>query len=154
MTISVSTLADCPFSVAAEYAQEYLRNAEAGGAESAVRVPWFPLLPALAHRVRIRFGLHADVSEPGRRHEEIRLKWSSGSRLLPNFRGTVSFRIEAPRTRILIDGAYDAPFGALGRCFDAMIGRRIARASLQDLADRLAEYLARREREWRRSKGA
>jgi hypothetical protein len=154
VTITVSTLAECPFSIAAEYAQEYLRNAEAGGAESLVRVPWFPSVPALAHRVRMSFGLHADVTEPGRRHEEIRLKWSSGSRLLPNFRGSVYFRIEAPRTRILIDGSYDAPLGVLGRCFDSAIGQRIARASLQDLGERLATYLELRERQWRASKQA
>ncbi len=154
MTITVSTLADCPFSIAAEYAQDYLRNAEASGAELLVHVPWFPSLPALAHRVRVSFGLHTDVTEPGRRHEEIRLQWKSGSRLLPNFRGTVFFRIEAPRTRILIEGHYDAPLGVLGRCFDSVIGKRIARASLQDLGDRLATYLERREREWRQRKGA
>jgi hypothetical protein len=154
MTITVSTLAECPFSIATEYAQEYLRNAEAGRAESLVRVPWFPLIPALAHRVRMSFGLHADVGEPGRRHEEIRLRWNSGSRLLPNFRGAVSFRIEGTRTRIFIDGSYDAPLGLIGRYFDDAIGKRVARVSLQDLADRLAGFLEQRERAWRQSKGA
>jgi hypothetical protein len=100
------------------------------------------------------FGLHADVGEPGRRHEEIRLRWNSGSRLLPNFRGAVSFRIEGTRTRIFIDGSYDAPLGLIGRYFDDAIGKRVARVSLQDLADRLAGFLELRERAWRQSKGA
>lgn len=154
MTITVTALAECPFSIADEYAQEYLRNAEAGGAESLVRVPWFPWLPAFAHRVRMSFGVHADMSEPGRRHDEISVRWSSGSRLLPNFRGTICFRIDATRTRVLVEGSYDAPLGVLGRCFDNVIGKRIARASLQDLADRLATFLEQRERAWRQSKGA
>jgi hypothetical protein len=153
MTLSVSTLAECPFSIAAEYAQEYLQKAEAGEAESLVRVPLFPAWPAFAHRVRMSFGLHADTGEPGRRHDEIRLRWSSGTSLLPNFRGTISFRIDAARTRIVIEGSYDAPLGMLGRCFDNVIGKRIARASLQDLADRLAGFLEQRERAWRQSKG-
>jgi hypothetical protein len=148
VNISVSTLAECPFSIADEYAQEYLRNAEAGGIQSLVRVPWFRPLPALARRVQMTFGLHKDVTEPGREHEEIRLRWTSGTRMLPNFRGTLHFRIEALRTRIFIDGTYDAPLGLLGRCFDQVIGKRIARASMQDLADRLATFLEQREREW------
>jgi hypothetical protein len=154
VTITVSTFADCPFSIAAEYAQEYLRNAEAGGPESLVRVPWLPSLPALARGVRMSFGLHEDASEAGRKHDEIRLRWSSGTWFLPNFRGNVFFRIEAARTRILIEGDYDAPLGMLGRCFDDVIGKRIARASLQDLGDRLATFLELRERAWRQSKGA
>ncbi len=57
-----------------------------------------------------------------------------------------AFGIEATHTRILIEGTYDAPFGVLGRCFDHVIGKRIARASLQDLGDRLATFLGLRER--------
>jgi hypothetical protein len=154
VTITVSTLAECPFSIAAEYAQEYLRNAEAGGLESLVRVPWFRWFPAFTHRVRMSFGLHTDLTEPGRRHDEIHLGWSSGTWFLPNFRGSVFFRIERKRTRIIVAGNYDAPLGVLGRCFDSVIGKRIARASLQDLGDRLATFLDLRETTWRQSKGA
>lgn len=154
VTITVTALANCPFSIAAEYAQEYLQKAEAGGAESLVRVPWFSFLPALTHRVRMSFGIQADVTDSGRLHDEILLRWGSGTWLLPNFHGTICFRIEALRTRIIIDGRYDVPLGVLGRCFDAVIGKRIARASLQDLGDRLATFLEVRESTWRQSKGA
>ncbi len=154
MTITTSTLADCPFSMATEYAQEYLHNAEAGGVESFVRVPWFPSLPAFERRVRMNFGLHADLTEVGRRHDEIQLRWHSGMPLLPNFRGTICFRIEAMGTLLLIEGTYDAPLGVFGRCFDEVIGKRIARASLQDLGHRLAGFLELRERAWRQSRGA
>jgi hypothetical protein len=154
MVITVSTLADCPFSIAEEYAKEYLQRAEAGGAEALVRVPWFRPLPMPAHRVRLTFGLHTDVSEPGRRHDEIRFRWSSGTRLLPNFRGVISFRNEATRTRIFIEGSYDAPFGMLGGFFDRLAGKRIARASLVDIGERLKAFLEQREREWRKSRGA
>ena len=154
MVITVSTLADCPFSIAEEYSKEYLQRAEAGGAESLVRLPWFRPLPMPAHRVRMTFGLHTDMSEPGRQHNEIRFRWSSGTRLLPNFRGVISFRNEATRTRIFIEGSYDAPLGLLGRFFDQLVGKRIARASLDDLGDRLKAFLEQRERAWRAAKGA
>ena len=151
-TITVTTLAECPFSIADEYAKEYLQRAESGGEEAYVRVPLLSPLPALAHRVSVSFGIHTDINEYGRRNEEIHLRWSSGTRLLPDFRGTMTFRIETVRTRILIEGSYAIPGGQLGRWFDRAIGKHIARATLQDFSDRIASYLAERERNWRLSK--
>ena len=101
----------------------------------------------------ISFGLRSDVQDHGRLHEEVRLRWASGSRFLPDFHGTLRFRIEGTRTRILVDGAYVVPLGVVGTWFDRIAGRRIARASLQELADRIARYLADRERAWRASHG-
>lgn len=150
--ISLSTVAECPFSIADEYAKEYLERAEAGGQEAYIRVPWFVPLPLPVRRVRMTFGLHRDVAEGGRAHDEIRFNWASGTRVLPDFRGTIMFRIEGARTRVLIDGSYAAPLGTLGRWFDAAIGKRVARASLRDLAERIAAYLAARERAWRAAK--
>ena len=147
--IAVSALAECAFSIADEYATEYLRRAEAGGPEGTIRVPWPLPIPFLRHHVALSFGIHADVLEEGRRHDELRFHWESGSKFLPNFRGTMRFRIEALHTRVLVDGGYDAPLGAFGRCFDQMLGRHMARASLQELADRVAMYLSSSERSWR-----
>lgn len=146
-TISVTTVADCPFSVADEYAKEYLERAEAGGREAAVRGPW-PRLP-FSRRVRFGFSLHLDVTEGGRRHDEIRFHWASGTRLLPDFHGTLAFRIEQSRTRIIVSGDYRVPLGAFGRWFDRRLGRRIAYASVRNFAERLAADLEARERAWR-----
>jgi hypothetical protein len=147
--ISVSALADCSFSMAEEYATEYLRRAEAGGPEATVRVPWPLPFSLLGRRVALSFGIHADVLEAGRRHDEVRFHWESGSRLLPDFRGTMRFRIEYVRTRVHVDGAYAVPLGPVGYCFDRIAGKRIARASLQELADRVAAYLTGCESKWR-----
>jgi hypothetical protein len=146
--VSVQALADCPYSIAQEYAEDYLRRAEAGGPEATIRVPWpFPL--PLRQRVTLSFGVHSDVLEEGRPHDEMRVNWRSGSPLLPDFRGTVRFRIDGNRTRVLVDGGYLPPLGVLGRLFDVVLGRFIARAGLQDGADRLARHLTERERAWR-----
>jgi hypothetical protein len=150
-TIAVSAIAACAFSIADEYAADYLRDAERGGTKAGVRVPWSLPFPAPQHRVALTFGLHRDVTDGGREHDEIRFHWDSNSRLLPDFRGTLQFRIDGDRTRILLDGTYLAPLGALGRAFDFIAGRRIARASLQDVADRLAADLSEREQTWRRA---
>jgi hypothetical protein len=149
--VAVDALADCSFSIAAEYATEYLRCAEAGGPESVISVPWsLPLpLPLPGRHVALTFGLHEDVLEDGRSHDEVRFRWRSGSRFLPDFHGALRFRIEASRTRVLLEGSYDAPLGTLGRLFDRAFGRRIARATLQEVAERIAHHLGERERDWR-----
>jgi hypothetical protein len=149
-SIAVSATAACAFSIADEYAADYLRDAERGGAAAGVRVPWSLPFPAPQHRVALTFGLHRDVTDGGRSHDEIRFHWNSNSQLLPDFRGTLQFRIDGDQTRILLDGTYLAPLGALGRFFDLIAGRRIARTSLQDVADRIAADLSERERTWRR----
>jgi hypothetical protein len=114
--------ADCPFSVAEEYAVDYFRRAEAGYAEAEMRVP-VRLLPRFFHRrMAVAFALQADVVEAGRAHQEFRVRWTAGTPLLPNFRGTVRFRIAGPETRVIVDGSYEAPFGVLGRIFDHLIG--------------------------------
>ena len=149
-TLSVSALAACPFSIAEDYAIEFLRHAESGGEEAAIRLPLPQPLPPLRRVVALTFALHFDVEEAGRRHDEVRLRWDSGTSLLPDFHGTIRFRIEGASTRIIIGGSYTVPLGALGRLFDAVLGRHIASATLRDLAERLATTLAERERAWRR----
>jgi hypothetical protein len=148
-THSVSAVANCPFSIAQEYATEYLRAAEAGCPQAAIRLRW--PVPALQHRVAMTFGRHLDIAEEGRRHDELRLSWRSGSRLLPDFRGTLRFRIDRENTLVLLEGSYVAPLGFVGRLFDAVVGGRIARASLSDLANRIAAYLSARQQAWLRT---
>jgi uncharacterized membrane protein len=99
--------------------------------------------------VGITFGLHLDVLEAGRSHDEIRVQWKAGSALLPDFRGTIRFRIAGTGTTVLLDGTYRVPFGPLGRVFDALAGHQVARASVNDLVARLAAALSSNERDWR-----
>ena len=133
--ISVSALSQCSFSIAEEYATEYLLRAEAGGPEATIRVPWPRPFWFLRHHVALSFGIHEDILESGRRHDEVRFHWKSGTRLLPDFRGTMRFRIEARHTRVHVDGGYTIPLGPAGYCFDRVVGKRLARASLQELAE-------------------
>jgi hypothetical protein len=146
--VAVEALAACPFSMAEAYAVEYLRAAEANGVQATINVSGrFPAV--LHHRVGLTFAVYADALESGRRHDALRIRWSSAARLLPDFQGSIRFRIDADRTRVLVDGSYDPPLGAVGRLFDLAVGRIMARASMQDLADRVAAYLTQRERLWR-----
>ncbi len=147
-TVHAERTCNCPFSVAESYAVDYLEQAEKGGRQAILRVPLFRGWPALQRRVQPSFGLAIDLVEEGRRHDEIRLRWSSGSKLFPNFRGTVRFRIEQTFTRVLVDGSYAPPLGRFGAAFDRWIGRHLAKRTLDDLAARIARALEKREREW------
>jgi hypothetical protein len=146
--VSAETTAECPFSMAQEYAADYLRAAEKGGPESVIRVPWgIPV--TLEHHVGLTFGMHQDETAHGRSQDEVRVIWKSGSALLPDFRGSIRFRIDGLRTRVAVDGTYAPPFGAFGRLFDGVVGHAIAQASVRDLAHRIAVHLSERERTWR-----
>jgi hypothetical protein len=147
--VTLQEYAACPFSIAQEYAVDFLRRAEAGEAEANIRVP-IRLLPALVRRrVKLSFGLHLDIAEAGRSHDEIRMHWKSGTFLLPDFHGTLRFRIAGSGTDVIVAGAYSVPFGAFGRIFDQIVGRHIAESSLRDLARRIADALESSERAWR-----
>jgi hypothetical protein len=139
----------CPFSIADEYAARFLAAAERGGPEAFVRAPFAHMIPALRRKVRISFGRLTDVSEQGRAHDQIRLRWLAGSTLLPDFRGTLRFRIDRVGTRIMLDGTYKPPLGPFGLVFDRLLGRWLARATLDDFARRIATYLEDEERNWR-----
>jgi hypothetical protein len=152
--VCVETIAECPFSIALEYAEDFFRAAEAGGEGSVIRLGMPAGIGALiGRRVILSFGVHSDLTDRGRANEEVAFRWSAGSPLFPAFHGTVRMRIAGRRTRLIVEGDYVPPGGVLGSIFDRMIGRRIARAGLYDFARRLAATLAERERRWRAGLG-
>jgi hypothetical protein len=148
--VSLREHAACPYSIAQEYAVEYLRRAEAGQDEAQIRVPIAFLPGFVRRRVAVTFGLHYDLADAGRPHDEIRLRWTAGTPCLPDFRGTLRFRIAGTETDLLVEGSYRIPFGKVGRIFDNLAGRHIARSSLSDLTRRIAAALGTSERDWRK----
>jgi thiosulfate dehydrogenase [quinone] large subunit len=144
-SVHAEVLVACPFSVAQDYTVDYLRRAQAGEPEAEIHVP----VALLARRVHVTFGLHFDIVEDGRAHDEIRVRWDAGAAYLPDFRGTIRFRIAGTGTTVSVDGTYHIPFGVFGRVFDAVLGRRIARASVTDFAARIAQALETNQRTWR-----
>lgn len=75
---------------------------------------------------------------------EVTLRWSPTGRgtLLPSFTGTLS---GAPttdaRTHLSLSGSYRVPLGPVGRFGDGVVGKRVARRSIDDLLERLARRL-------------
>lgn len=145
-SVLIERYVDCPFSVAGDYAADYLRRAEAGGPESVVRASIFGSASIMPRRkVALTFGLRRDQSDPGRSHDEISIFWDARSWMFPNFSGSIRFRISSPGTRMVLSGSYEPPFGFAGRIFDDLFGRHIAAATMRDYLDRLANDLEARE---------
>ncbi|MDB5073528.1 MAG: hypothetical protein JWM87_4639 [Candidatus Eremiobacteraeota bacterium] len=145
-------VARCPFSVAHEYAEDFFRQAAARGAEVGVRLR--DVVPTLGGRLRqpvqLVSGRRPDEAESGRAHDELEICWTAGTRFFPDFRGTLRLRIASvDETRLTLEGTYHPPFGAAGLVFDRLIGRRIARATMRDLLERLAGAMERREEAYR-----
>jgi hypothetical protein len=141
--LSATTLAACPFSIAQTYTEDYLREAEAGGATAIL------VAGPLRRRVTVSFGSNVDETEPGRPHEQLSVRWSAHSPFIPDFAGCLRFRIAGQETRLVLEGKYVPPGGWLGIVFDAAIGRRIAQATADALLARIARDLQSREAAWR-----
>jgi hypothetical protein len=147
--VAAEALAACTFSSAYEYATEYFRRAEQGHQEASIRVPFGFLPLSLNRRVQLVSERHPDSTEQGRPHDEIRIRWTAGTALLPDFHGTVRLRIAGVSTRVLVEGFYHPPLGTVGRLFDRIFGAYVADASVRDLAKRIAAYLVARDNDWR-----
>jgi len=152
--VVVERVAQCPFSVAHDYAEDFFRDAERE-VEVNARVPLRDFVVGFGgvrRPVKLVFGLHPDDTETGRIHDAMLLEWRAGTRVFPQFHGTLRLRIETvDSTRLTLEGAYRPPLGLAGRAFDLLIGRRIARATMTDLIDRIAHALERREADYRAS---
>jgi len=127
--VHLEVLADCPFSVAQDYATDYLRRAEAD----------------------FSFVVRNDTNERGRSHDELFVQWADRAPLLPRLliNGTLRFQIAGSRTRLVLDASYVPPGAVLGRIFDAVVGHRVAVKMCRDLVRRIAGELTERERAWR-----
>jgi hypothetical protein len=154
--ITVERVARCPFSVAHDYAEEFLREIDERGAEVRVRVR--DLLPTrrgkLRRRVRIVFERRLDEAEAGRAHDAVALHWTAGTRLFPDFHGDLRLRIASvDETLLTLEGEYRPPLGPLGAVFDVLLGRRIARSTMNELVGRIAKAMERREEAYRAAAG-
>lgn len=149
--LSVERVVRVPFSLAHEFAEEFFRDAER---YVDVRVPLRDLFWALRgklHRpVRLTFALHPDDVEAGRLHDAMLIEWNAGTRLFPQFHGTLRLRIASiDETLLTLEGAYRPTLGMVGVLFDRILGRSIARSTMRDLLNRLAVRMEHRAAEVR-----
>jgi hypothetical protein len=150
--VVVERVVRCPFSVAHEYVEDFFRACPPEGAE--VHVPLRDLVAALRgrlrRRVRIVFERRPDEEEGGRGHDALEVRWKAGTRFFPDFHGLIRLRIVSVElTSLALEGTYQPPFGPAGGVFDVLLGRRIARATMRDLLDRIADAMEQREAAFR-----
>ncbi len=146
--ISVEKRCACPFSIAQEYAQQYLKRSETGGPDPLVVYPFARPFFSLRRSVAMSFSLASDETEPGRAHDQVLVRWTSGFGLLPDFRGTIRFRPDHAETLVMIDGSYKPPLGRPGAVFDRLIGKWIATSTVSDLLRRITSSLEEQQRAW------
>ena len=149
--IEVSREAAVPFSEAESYADAFFRRAERG---IEVHVPLRDVVPRLTGKlkkpVQMVFARHTDDLEQGRLHDAMLVEWEAvGTRLFPQFHGTLRLRIAGEGTYLTLEGAYRPPLGGAGQIFDRVIGRRIARATMRELLERIAADMEKREAAYR-----
>jgi hypothetical protein len=90
------------------------------------------------HDVRV----HYKVSKGNDRPDAILLSWDPNDRFVPTFKGAISgARLEGGESALTLEGEYDAPFGAAGAVFDAVLGRRIASVTAKALLQDMKEFI-------------
>jgi len=89
------------------------------------------------------------TSALGDRKTELQIAWTAASAagLFPSMEATLSiYPLSAHETQIELDGAYRPPLGTVGHAIDAVVGHRVAEASVlrfvQDIAGRINRELA------------
>ncbi len=89
-------------------------------------------------------GVTEDISALGDRTTRVELAWtaSRGAGLFPAMEATLSvYPLSAGETQLDLHGRYRPPLGPVGNAFDAILGHRVAQASVlrfvQEIAARL-----------------
>ena len=87
--------------------------------------------------------VHVDyVPQPGGLPASLRIAWEPDESLFPSFSGVLHAIPEDERTCTLsIAGTYDVPGGIAGQVFDAVIGVRIARGTIEQLLEQFRDAI-------------
>ena len=122
----------CPFTEAVPLIQRFYRTVP-------VRIGPFAFM---------EFDVEADVVETRdytdetRIHDALAIRWRRrGGVPAPSFSGLITARPNGPSTEIRIEGHYTPPLGVLGAIFDAVIGKHIARWTLERFLDQIAAFI-------------
>ncbi len=139
---------NCPWVRAIAYLDRYLTglpgSEPAQGRELRLRVPLDSLgLPGELAIDRDVVTSFAPLTDPQSLEHGISIGWVPlGNAALPTFSGSLRITAETPKSSLVVlDGDYEPPLGALGKLFDAAIGRRIAEATADELLRVIAERI-------------
>jgi len=132
----------CPPEDATAYLERYLhRFAAEGTLVVDLRLPSdaFGLPDAFSVTKRVEAVL-TYAPEGTANNRLLHVSWHPGA-AYPNFSGSLSADADADGegTVLALSGRYEPPGGAAGEAFDAVLGYRVARATLRDLLERIRD---------------
>lgn len=137
LTVSAPVAAPAAFTLA--FLRSYFegRSSDVAADSLRLRVPMRETMGGLA----LETAVDTDVRYvPGHGAPDVLgIDWTpQGTHALPPFNGALAtVSAGSDRCRLTLSGAYAPPGGVAGKAFDALVGNRIARASLVDLLHRL-----------------
>ena len=72
----------------------------------------------------------------------LNVAWEPDATIFPRFDGRLNARDDGEKAcRLSIEGEYDVPGGVAGQIFDAVIGARIAQATIEQLLERFRDAI-------------
>ena len=78
----------------------------------------------------------------GRGDEGLSLEWAAdGGGPFPKFEGTLVLRPHSGQTELELKGGYTPPLGEIGAAFDAVVGNKIACATIRTLLENIKAAL-------------
>jgi hypothetical protein len=126
--IRENLFARCPFSAAIELAENFLREVARLGH-----------IDELVVDSELSSLVVNDFTDTVRRHDALEFRWKPRYGLFPSAQALLTVRPHAPEgTELQFSIAYVPPFGAVGKLFDALIGRYVARFTARRLLRRMA----------------
>lgn len=139
-TIDERRYVRCPYAQARDYLHESLQPASQSKLPQSVRLT--ATVPAtsieLAKEVRVEY---AHATDPMYFDEPWSVRWApEGGGLYPSFQGQLTVRADESYGSCILElqGEYAPPAGAVGRAFDAALGKKIAQETAQNLLSAIA----------------
>lgn len=149
--LSVSTDVKAPSGFAVAFLNTYVRDLGEGRDDATIPLRYtIKQLAGLTLErdvtVRVEY-----LPGPGGAAAQLNVAWEPDMSLFPSFDGTLVTESTGDCTcTMTIAGNYDAPGGVAGQLFDAVLGVRIARGTIEELLDQFrgaieADYQRRTE---------
>jgi hypothetical protein len=135
---------DCPYHFARSYLEEALKPLADSGNQRSILLTVPVADHALSKEVNVEFSVALD---PRHFDEPWAVHWEpKGGGPYPTFDGTLVVRADETYDRgvLELDGQYAPPLGAAGAVFDAVVGKRIAQFTAQELLQRIGFALEAR----------
>ena len=101
-----------------------------------------PIPLGLEQQVDVEFDSRKGLKGQAQLYDEIDLSWKpTGGGIYPHFNGGFALRPLGLHTEVTLQGSYDPPLGIVGDAFDALVGRKIAQATVRALVEDVKKWL-------------